>query len=125
MSGESNKGFEKLISWQKSRTLNKQVYDITNRGAFHNDYALRDQVRKACISISSNIAEGFGRGGSGEFIYFLNVAQASCYEVKSQLYLALDINYINDAQFQELYDLCDEVSKTIYGLIKHLKNTDN
>lgn len=122
MSGDTNKGFEQLISWQKSRDLNKHIYEITNRNAFYKDYALRDQIRKAGISVSSNIAEGFGRGSSKEFIYFLNVSRGSCYEVKSQLYLAKDIGYINKAEFQEIYELCDEVSRTIFGLIKHLEN---
>ncbi|SNY95135.1 four helix bundle protein [Flagellimonas pacifica] len=116
------KGFEQIISWKKSRELNKEVYVLTERALFSKDFALRDQMRRASISISSNIAEGYGRKTKKEFIYFLNVAQASCYEVKSQLYLALDINYLDKVEFEKVYGICDEISKTIYGLIKHLEN---
>ena len=117
----SEKGFEQIISWQKARILNKEIYSLTKKQNFSKDFALRDQIRRASISISSNIAEGFGRKSNKEFIYFLNVAQASCYEVKSQLYLALDIDYITSAEFETSFFLCDEISKTVYGLIKHLE----
>ena len=109
----AEKGFEQIISWQKARELNKRIYELTLKESFSKDFALRDQIRRASISISSNIAEGFGRKTDKEFIYFLNVAQASCYEVKSQLYLAVDIEYISSDEFDENYFLCDEISKTI------------
>lgn len=116
------KGFEQIISWKKARELNKEIYLVTNKTNFNRDFGLRDQIRRASISISSNIAEGFGRNTNKQFVYFLNVAQASCYEVKSQLYLALDISYIDKSEFEKLYAICDEISKTIFGLIKHLEN---
>lgn len=115
------KGFEQIISWQKARELNKEIYKITCENEFYRDFALRDQIRKASISITSNIAEGYGRRTNKEFIYFLNVAKASCYEVKSQLYLALDIEYLDDETFRRFYAICDEISMTIHGLIKHLE----
>ncbi|WP_318311195.1 four helix bundle protein [Flagellimonas crocea] len=115
------KGFEQILSWQKARELNKEIYKITEVNKFGKDFALRDQIRRASISISSNIAEGFGRKSDREFIYFLNVAKASSYEVKSQLYLALDIEYLDDEVFRRLYEICDEISMTIHGLIKHLE----
>lgn len=121
MSEIRNKGFEQIIAWQKARVLNKKVYQITLIADFNKDFGLRDQIRRASISITSNIAEGYGRGSDREFIYFLNVAQASSYEVRSQLYLALDVGYINQQQFEELYASCEETSRTIYGFIKHLK----
>lgn len=86
MSDKREKRFEQIISWKKARTLNAHIYQITLKSNFSKDFALRDQIRRASISISSNIAEGFGRKSKKEFIYFLNVAQASSYEVKSQLY---------------------------------------
>ncbi len=101
MSGD--KGFEQIISWRKARELNKEIYRLTKDSKFSKDFALRDQIRRASISISSNIAEGFGRKSNKEFIYFLNVAQASCYEVKSQLYLALDIEYIMESEFSDSF----------------------
>lgn len=115
-----DKGFEQIISWQKARELNKLVYEITRQTEFSKDFGLRDQIRRASISISSNIAEGFGRKSDKEFTYFLNIAKASCYEVKSQLYLALDIEYLSEKDFDKAYSLCDEISRTIFGLIKHL-----
>lgn len=115
------KGFEQIISWKKGRELNKRIYQVTSESQFNKDFALRDQIRRASISISSNIAEGFDRKSQKEFIYFLNVAQASSYEVKSQLYLALDVDYITQEEFDVLFSLCEEISKTIYGLIKHLE----
>lgn len=115
------KGFEQIVSWKKARKLNKEIYRITSGNNFAKDFALRDQIRRASISISSNIAEGYGRKTDKEFIYFLNVAKASCYEVKSQLYLALDVNYLAKDMFNEVYAICDDISKTIYGLIKHLE----
>ena len=117
----ADKGFEKIISWKKARELNKEIYRLTAANEFSRDFALRDQIRKASISISSNIAEGYGRKTNNEFTYFLNVAQASCYEVKSQLYLALDIGYVSKLEFEQVFSICDEISKTIYGLIQHLQ----
>ena len=115
------KGFEQIVSWQKARKLNKEIYRITAYAGFSKDFGLRDQIRRASISISSNIAEGFGRKTNKQFIYFLNVALASCYEVKSQLYLAMDIDYVEKQEFERTYKLCDDISKTIYGLIRHLE----
>ena len=98
------------------------IYDVTGKSNFSKDFGLRDQIRRASISISSNVAGGYDRKSSKEFIYFLNVAKASCYEVKSQLYLSLDVAYLTNKEFNELYNLCEEISKTIFGLIKHLEN---
>lgn len=117
----ADKGFEKIISWKKARELNKEIYRLTTATEFSKDFALRDQIRRASIPISSNIAEGFGKKTNQEFTYFLNVAQASCYEVKSQLYLALDIGYVSKLEFEQVFSICDEISKTIYGLIQHLQ----
>ncbi len=117
-----DKGFEQLVSWQSARKLNKEIYRLTSDNSFSRDFALRDQIRRASISVSSNIAEGFGRKSKKEFIYFLNVAKASCYEVKSQLYLAVDADYISTTQFEKTYAICEKVSKTIFGLIKYLEN---
>lgn len=121
MSEKKEKGFEQIISWKKARILNKSIYKLTQKGQFNKDYGLRDQIRRASISVSSNIAEGYGRKTKKEFIYFLNVAQASSYEVKSQLYLAYDIQYISQEEFDKIFVICEEISKTIYGLIKHLE----
>lgn len=79
------KWFEDLIAWQKARTLTGLVYEITNDGAFARDYGLRDQIRRAAVSVMSNVAEGFARGGRAEFHQFLVVAKGSCSELRSQL----------------------------------------
>jgi len=84
------KKFEDLESWKKARTLTNEVYKATTAGNFVRDFALKDQIRRASISILSNIAEGFERGGDKEFLQFLAVAKGSCGEVRAQLYIALD-----------------------------------
>jgi four helix bundle protein len=96
-----DKGFEQIISWQKAKELNKVIYQLTTKNKFSKDFALRDQIRRASISVSSNIAEGYGRKTNKEFIYFLNTALASCYEVKSQLYLSFDVDYIDKLEFEK------------------------
>lgn len=116
--------FEEIVSWQKSRELNVEIYKITNScDLFHKDFGLRDQIRRASISISSNIAEGFERQTTKEFIRFLYIAKASAGEVRSQLYLAFDLKYIDDKEFNELKLKINEVSKLISGLLKYLQST--
>jgi four helix bundle protein len=86
--------FEDLIVWQKARELTKNIYRVTKIGEFLKDFGLRDQIRRASVSIMSNIAEGFERGGRSEFHQFLVIAKGSCAELRSQLYVALDAEYI-------------------------------
>ena len=90
----SFKTFEEIDACQKSRELTKQVYRITAEGSFARDYGLKDQIRRAAVSIMSNIAEGFERSGTGEFTQFLATAKGSAGEVRSQLYVALDQGYL-------------------------------
>lgn len=116
--------FEEIISWQKARELNTEIYKTTNSSnLFSKDYGLRDQIRRASISISSNIAEGFERQTTKEFIRFLYIAKASAGEVRSQLYVAFDINYISKDEFEHLKIKVNEVSKLISGLLKYLHST--
>jgi four helix bundle protein len=115
--------FEDIIAWQKAREINSELYLITGQGAFSKDYGLRDQIRRASISISSNIAEGFERETTKEFIRFLYIAKASSGEFRSQLYLAIDLKYISNNEFERLNFKVSEVSKLISGLIKYLKST--
>jgi len=112
--------FEEIQGWQKGRTLAKAVYDVTNNGAFEKDYALRDQIRKASVSIMSNIAEGFRRRSPKEFANFLSIAHGSVAEVQSQLYIALDRRYISDEDFDRLYALAEETSRLIKGFSNSL-----
>ncbi len=116
------KKFEEINAWQKARELNKKIYKLTNdNDAFKKDYGLRDQMRRSSISISSNIAEGFERETYKEFIRFLFISKASAGELRSQLYLAYDSDYITKEEFDELYDSVKEISKMIFGLVKYLK----
>jgi four helix bundle protein len=116
--------FEEILSWQKARELNVIIYKITNSNdLFNKDFGLKDQIRRASVSISSNIAEGFERQTTKEFIRFLYIAKASAGEVRSQLYLAFDIKYINKNEFEELKLKTNEVSKLIGGLLKYLHST--
>ena len=116
--------FEEIISWQKARELNVIIYKITkSNDLFSKDFGLKDQIRRASVSISSNIAEGFERQTTKEFIRFLYIAKASAGEVRSQLYLAFDIKYIDKNEFEELKLKINEVSKLISGLLKYLHST--
>ncbi len=109
--------FEDLIAWQKSRELTRAVYEITNQPGFTRDHSLRDQIRRSSISVMSNIAEGFDRKTRKEFRQFLVYAKGSCAEVRSQLYIAYDVGYIDQIRFDELHALAEEISKITSGLI--------
>jgi len=108
--------FEDLIAWQKARQLTVDIYRITAHGEFAKDYGLRDQIRRAAVSVMSNIAEGFDRGSRGEFHQFLVIAKASCAEVRSQLYVAQDVRYIDQEAFSNLNSSTGELSRIIGGL---------
>ena len=108
--------FEDLIAWQKARQLTRQIYSITSKSDFSKDFGLRDQIRRAAISVMSNIAEGYDRRGLAEFQHFLGIAKGSCAEVKSQLYVATDVGYLTDASFQNLMNLADETSRVVGAL---------
>ena len=108
--------FEDLIAWRKARELAREVYRVTRQGAFAKDYGLSSQIQRAAVSIMSNIAEGFERGNPREFHQFLSVAKASCADVRSQLDVALDAGYLDEASFQELMRLAKETGKVIGGL---------
>lgn len=114
------KSFEEINSWQKSREFNKHIYQITENPNFKKDFDFVRQIRRASLSISSNIAEGFERNTDKEFIYFLFVAKASAGEVRSQLYLAIDLEYITKNEFEELLESITEISKLLSGFIKYL-----
>lgn len=116
--------FEEILSWQKARALNKAIYKITNDSiSFSKDFGLRDQIRRSSISISSNIAEGFERETTKEFIRFLYIAKASSGELRSQIILAYDLEYINENDFKNLISNANEVSRLLSGLIKYLTST--
>jgi four helix bundle protein len=108
--------FEELIAWQKARALTSEIYKVTITEKFSKDFGLKDQIRRAAVSVMSNIAEGFERGRPAEFHQFLSVAKGSCAELRSQLYVAWDANYINEEQFERLINQAREVAQIIGGL---------
>ena len=116
--------FEDIDAWKKARELAQAIYEVTSVGEFARDFGLRDQIRRATVSILSNIAEGFERGGNKEFLQFLSQAKGSCGEIRAQLYVALDQLYLNDVQFQELIEQTIRVSRLIAGLMKYLGSSD-
>ena len=116
--------FEEIIAWQKARALCKMIKAYTDKELFSKDFKLVGQIRSSSGSVMDNIAEGFERGGNKEFIQFLFISKGSAGEVRSQLYRALDNGYITTDEFQKAYDLADEVSKMIRGLISHLKDSN-
>ena len=108
--------FEDLIAWQKARFLVRDIYRITLAPGFSRDFSLVDQIRRASTSVMSNIAEGFERGRRTEFHQFLVVAKGSCAEVRSQLYVALDVGYLGQKEFDRLSDEATELGRIIGGL---------
>jgi len=113
--------FEDIKAWQASRTLAKMVYDaMKSNKSSSNDYKFREQIQSATVSIMSNIAEGFSRRTTKEFTQFLFIAKGSAAEVQSQLYVALDQEYVNQEKFNELYSKSDEVARLLSGFIQYL-----
>ncbi len=118
------KRFEDLEAWKISREVTKEIYRVSKNDLFIRDYGLRDQICRASVSIMSNIAEGFERDGNKEFVNFLSIAKGSAGEVRSQLYVALDQNYISESEFKSIYDKTDRNGKIIAGLMNYLKQSD-
>jgi four helix bundle protein len=115
MSGHVTR-FEDLIAWQKARALTKEIYLASNTGLFSRDFSLKDQIRRASVSTMSNVAEGHERGNPGDFHRFLSIAKGSSGEVRSQLYVALDVGYLEEPEFNRRMRLGEECSRVIGGL---------
>lgn len=115
------KRFEDILAWQKARQVTRIIYQTTTKGEFYKDYDLRSQIRRASISIMANIAEGFGRRSDKEVSSFLNIAHGWAYEVQSHLYVALDLKYINQETFTDLYEPLNEICRMIYALSEKLR----
>ncbi len=118
------KSFEELHTWQRGRELTNLVYAFTRKPEFAADQALADQMRRAAVSIISNIAEGFERGSKIEFIQFLFIAKGSCGELRAQARIARDQNYIAAPELEELIDKSRRVSAMLSNFIAHLQKTD-
>lgn len=118
------KAFEEIEAWKKARELTREIYGVTDTGSFARDFGLRDQIRRASVSIMSNIAEGFEKGGTKEFIQFLSMAKGSAGEARSQLFVALDQKYITQEECDRLISRVLEISRTINGLMTYLKKSN-
>ena len=116
--------FEDIESWKAAREITKVIYEISKSENFSKDFALVNQIRRASVSILSNIAEGFERGGNKEFLNFLAIAKGSCGEVRAQLYIAFDQNYVDETKFQEIVEKLSETSRLISGFMKYLQQTE-
>jgi four helix bundle protein len=115
--------FEDIDAWQAARKLMRMVYAVSTRGSFARDYRLRDQIQGSAISVMSNIAEGFDASGDAEFIRFLGYARRSASELQSQLYIALDQEYIDQQQFDGIYQQATQTKQLIGGFIRYLKKS--
>jgi four helix bundle protein len=113
--------FEDLLVWQKGMRLVKQIYLITRDGKLSKDFNLRDQLRSAALSVTSNIAEGFERASRKEYLNFLNIAKGSAGELRSLLRVALEIGYLEEPQFFEMQGMVLELSRFLSNQIKSLK----
>lgn len=112
--------FEDIEAWKKARLLVELIYQETGKDAFAKDFGLRDQIRRAAVSIMSNIAEGFERNSDKEFRQFLYISKGSAGEVRSLLYIAMDLNYINKTVYESLMERVIFVSQKLSGFIKYL-----
>ncbi|MGZ8477764.1 MAG: four helix bundle protein [Candidatus Binatia bacterium] len=115
--------FTEIEAWQKARELTFRVYAVSKRGAFAKDFELLGQIRSASVSVMSNIAEGFDRNGTAEFVQFLAIAKGSVAEVASQLYVAKDQSYFNAAEFDQLIALASETGRKIGALMNYLRRS--
>ncbi|MCL2040489.1 MAG: four helix bundle protein [Bacteroidales bacterium] len=114
--------FKELIVWQKSRNLVKDVYKLTQKFPAEERFGLTQQIRRASVSIPSNIAEGSGRGTNNDFLHFIDMANGSAFEVETQLYLALDLEYISQSDFEEIMKKLFDIERLIYNFKKSLSN---
>ena len=118
------KTIEDLRVWQQARVINKEIYKFTRRPDFEKDYRFVQQIRAAAGSIMDNIAEGFERDGNKEFLQFLSIAKGSCGEVRSQLYRAYDIGYIEQETFDSLIKQTKKLSSSIYFFMQSIRKAE-
>ena len=117
------KRFEEIHAWKKARELVKEIYRLCETEPLKKDYGLKEQLRRSAVSAMSNIAEGFARKTNREFAYFLDVAKGSATEVQSLLYVALDVSYIDQADFDQLYQLAEETNAMVIVFANYLRQS--
>ncbi len=115
------KSYKDLVVWQKSMFLVKTIYIVTKKLPKEETYALADQMRRACVSVASNIAEGYERGSTKEYVQFLVIARASKAELETQLQICTMLNYLTTEEIAESLTLCEEVGKMLNSIINKLK----
>ena len=113
--------FEDLLAWQKAKQLCVDIYRVTGSGRFARDFGLRDQIQRAAVSVMSNIAEGFERNSRVEFARFVSIARGSAGEVRSQLYLARELDYVGEEECGVLMATCSEITRMLVSLRKSLE----
>ena len=116
------KSFEDLTIWQESRKYTNKIYILTNKFPKEELYGLTSQIRRAAVSITSNIAEGFDRRSDKELSNFLSIARGSTAEVQNNLYIALDLKYVSQTEFNQLYQEAKKIAQQINGLMTYLKS---
>ena len=116
--------FEDIQAWQKAREVASSIYKLCKQGELAKDFGLKDQIRRSAVSVQSNIAEGFGREGNKEFIYFLRIAKGSSCEFRSQLDNLLDADYIEEPIFKDLYSRSEETERLNGGFINYLNKAN-
>ncbi|MEK7763809.1 MAG: four helix bundle protein [Nitrospirota bacterium] len=119
----SFKTFKDIEAWQNARKLTRDIYAISHDGAFAKDFGLRDQIRRASVSIMANIAEGHERSGTGEFVQFLSMAKGSAGEVESHLCVALDLGYLDQSTFERMSSATTETARLIGALMHYLRKS--
>lgn len=115
--------FEEILAWKKAYEITLEIYRLTSNGDFSKDFGLKDQIRRASVSVMANIAEGHGRRTNSEFANFLNLARGSVAEVQSHLHIAVGLDYVAKPDFERLYQSLTEVSKMTLSLAKYLRNS--
>ena len=116
------KRFEEIEAWKTARELTIQIYTLTDETKFARDFGLKDQIRRAAVSVMSNIAEGFESQTQAQFIRYLSLAKASAGEVRSQLYVTRDMNYLSEEQFSSVFQLAEKASRQLARFIAYLEN---
>lgn len=118
------KSFEEMPAWQRARELTQEIYAVTKEYPFAKDFGLSGQIRRAVVSVMANIAEGFERDGTAEFLQFLSIAKGSLAEVKAHLFVAFDQRYIDQTEFTRLMNLATNVGKQLAGFMRYLRNAE-
>ena len=122
MTSDKIRNFEDLEAWKIGRKLTNSIYSLTRKTHFSKDFGLADQIRRASVSVMTNVAEGFERGTNKDFVKFLFISRGSAGEVRSLLYVAQDQGYLNEKEFSTTHDLCIQAARIIWGLIKSLRS---